>query len=160
MITGGLRRCRRDSMSVIYESKLPSSHPPAPCIPPVLTNRRGKGTWLASAALRSARISSHTSVCCGILASRALHPTRSDKPSRKRDVAGFCGVAPGPFNPHILQYAAVELPRAPCIPPVLTNRRGKGTWPVSAALRPGLSILTYYSMLRLNCLARLASRPF
>ncbi len=28
----------------------------------------------------------------------------------------------GPGNPHILQYAAVSTPRAPCIPPVLTPR--------------------------------------
>ena len=39
VITGGLRRCGRDSRSVIYESKLPPAHPPAPCNPPVLTHR-------------------------------------------------------------------------------------------------------------------------
>ena len=44
VITGGLRRCGRDSRSVIYESKLPPAHPPAPCNPPVLMHRALRGS--------------------------------------------------------------------------------------------------------------------
>ena len=63
--------------------------PRAPCIPSVLTNRPWRIRVAATAcgvALRT-RTSSHTTVCCGVLASCALHSVRSDKPA----VANPCG---------------------------------------------------------------------
>ena len=46
----------------------------------------------------------------------------------RRGIAGDLRRCAGLGNPHILQYAAVSLPRAPCIPPALPRRRGRLPW--------------------------------